>query len=247
MFIDWLMFIDVFWGLLYSQFSMFTDDTDVFFMFVHVTVLADYSCLLILIFIDAVWCLLMFSDVHWCFLLFTDVYCCLLMFIHVYWRWLMVSDVFDVYCCFLLVIHVYSCSLMFNSSCWLVTSHVYIDVHVVWCSLMFIDVYWCLYCCSLKFVDDFFLERRVQDSRHFMGHRRTPSVKIETETTVGKSKNTMPIEFVRPGYTLTQTEIVVSHPRLAQGMVVQILTNIKFSIQIIWFVCGRHLWLPSSP
>ena len=85
----------------------------------------------------------------------------------------------------------------------------------------------------MKFVDDFFLERRVQDSRHFMGHRRTPSVKIETETTVGKSKNTMPIEFVRPGYTLTQTEIVVSHPRLAQGMVVQILTNIKFSIQII--------------
>ena len=179
--------------------------------------------------------------------MFIDVSCCLLMFTAVYWCLFMFTDVFDVYCCFLLVIHVYSCSLMFNISCWLVTSHVYIDVHVVWCSLMFIDVYWCLYCCSLKFVDDFFLngEFKIQDISWDIVEL-LPS-RSQTETTVGKSKNTMPIEFVRPGYTLTQTEIVVSHPRLAQGMVVQNLTNIKFSIQIIWFVCGRHLWLPSSP
>ena len=242
MFIDSLMFFDVYCTHSFRCLLMILMPFWCLFIF-----LADYSCLLILIFIDAVWCLLMISDVHWCFLLFIDVYCCLLMFIHVYWRWLMVSDVFDVYCCFLLVIHVYSCSLMFNMSCWLVTSHVYIDVHVVWCSLMFIDGYWCLYCCSFKFVDVFFLNGEFKIQNISWDIVELLPSRSQTETTVGKSKNTMPIEFVRPGYTLTQTEIVVSHPRLAQGMVVQNLTNIKFSIQIIWFVCGRHLWLPSSP
>jgi hypothetical protein len=136
MFIDSLMLIDVFWCLLYSQFSMFTDDTDAFLMFVHIP-----CWLFMFTATDIDWCCLMFTDVFWCSLMFPAVYWCLFMFTDVDW-WFLMFLMFTVVSCWLFMfIHVISC-LTFLADQWLVMfilTFMLFDVH--WCLLMFTDVY----------------------------------------------------------------------------------------------------------